>query len=264
MEGAVECKEAGMLVHSYFDGELDARLAGELEAHALGCRSCAEELAGLERLRRLIRDEAPAFRAPPALRERLESEIARRGRRGDLPQPDRRRWLAIAASLAITAVGSSVITRWMVGAPERHAAGGGLTGDLVSSHLRALAASSPVDVVSTDQHIVKPWFNGRIGVAPPVVDLAERGFPLAGGRIDYVGGRRVAVVVYTRRRHVIDVFVLPEEHDTEASGTSHAESLASDGYTLLRRRWAGLTLWLVSDLNPAELGQFADWLTAGW
>lgn len=257
----MECKEAGMLVHSYFDGELDPRLAGEVEAHALNCRSCAEELAGLERLRRLIRAEAPAFRAPPALSERLENEIARRGRRGDLPQSDRRRWLAIAASLAVTAVGSSVITRWMVGAPEWQPAGGGLTGDLISSHLRALAATSPVDVVSTDQHTVKPWFNGRIGVAPPVVDLAERGFPLAGGRIDYVGGRRVAVVVYTRRQHVIDVFALPEE--AEASEVSRAESLSRDGYTLLCRRWAGLTLWLVSDLNPAELGQFADWLTAG-
>ena len=259
----MECKEAGMLVHSYFDGELDTRLAGELEAHALGCRSCAEELAELGRLRRLIRDEVPVFRAPPALRERLENEIGRQGRRGVLAQPDRRRWLAIAASLAVTAVGSSLVTRWKISAPEWQPTGGGLTSDLVSSHLRALAAPSPVDVVSTDQHTVKPWFNGRIGVAPPVADLAERGFPLAGGRIDYVGGRRVAVVVYTRRRHVIDVFVLSDEHDPEGSEVAHAKLSASDGYTLLRRRWAGLTLWFVSDLNTAELGQFADWLTAG-
>jgi anti-sigma factor (TIGR02949 family) len=142
---------------------------------------------------------------------------------------------------------------------QRAAAPSGLVDELVSSHVRAQISGRDIDVISSDQHTVKPWFNGRIDYAPPVVDLASSGFPLAGGRLDYVGHRRVAVLTYTHRKHVIDVYVFP---DTDPAGGKPGPSLSSDGYSVARWRDAGMMWWAVTDASPESLTQLEAALRA--
>lgn len=131
--------------------------------------------------------------------------------------------------------------------------------ELVESHVRAQLSGHDIDVVSSDQHTVKPWFNGRLDYAPPVEDLADAGFALTGGRLDYVGHHRVAVLVYRYRKHVIDVYVMP---DRDGGALSEPASLMSDGYALVRWRGQGMLWWAVSDAEPAVLEQLHAALAA--
>jgi len=142
---------------------------------------------------------------------------------------------------------------------QRAAAPSGLVDELVSSHVRAQISGRDIDVISSDQHTVKPWFNGRIDYAPPVVDLASSGFPLAGGRLDYVGHRRVAVLTYTHRKHVIDVYVFP---DNDPAAGKPGPSLSSDGYSVARWRDAGMMWWAVTDASSESLTQLEAALRA--
>ena len=121
--------------------------------------------------------------------------------------------------------------------------------EIVAGHVRSLLANHLTDVATSNQHVVKPWFNGRIDFSPPVVDLAATGFPLVGGRVDYIGGRVVAALVYRRSGHAINLFVWPAE--TPPEGPSQ-----HDGYNLLRWSAGGLAYWAISDLNPEELRDF--------
>ncbi|MFC0397205.1 anti-sigma factor family protein [Paraburkholderia rhizosphaerae] len=157
-------------------------------------------------------------------------------------------WRGGALALAVcAAVAAGVLyTQQRVVAPS------GLVDELVSSHVRAQISGRDIDVISSDQHTVKPWFNGRIDYAPPVVDLKSSGFALAGGRLDYVGHRRVAVLTYMHAKHVIDVYVFP---DNDPAAGKPGPSLSSDGYSLARWRDAGMMWWAVTDAAPESLTQ---------
>ncbi|GAB2880213.1 zf-HC2 domain-containing protein [Paraburkholderia jirisanensis] len=157
-------------------------------------------------------------------------------------------WRGGALALAICAALAAGVTVMQ----QRAAAPAGLVDQLVSSHVRAQVSGRDIDVISSDQHTVKPWFNGRIDYAPPVVDLASSGFPLAGGRLDYVGHQRVAVLTYTHRKHVIDVYVFP---DNDPAAGKPGPSLSSDGYAVARWRDAGMMWWAVTDAAPEALTQ---------
>jgi anti-sigma factor RsiW len=130
--------------------------------------------------------------------------------------------------------------------------------EIVASHVRALLSQHPIDVISTDQHTVKPWFNGRIDYAPPVVDLTDKGFPLSGGRLDYVGGRTVAVLVYHTDKHPIDLYVFPSKDKAAAAPTV----TASDGYAIARWRRGGMTYWAITDAQASHLRVFIEALQA--
>ncbi len=237
---------------AYLDGELAAADARELEAHLAQCPECARFRDGRLELHAAITARVPVFPAPDALRDRVRAAV-RTAARAQAPRRFSARgvWrpLAIAASLAVVAAGS-----WRL-ALER-AAGETLAGDVLASHIRSLMPGHLTDVPSSDQHTVKPWFNGKLDFSPPVYDFAGRGYPLLGGRLDYVDGRAVAALAYGRRQHLINVFLWPAARGPAAVASTRTRQ----GYHLLHWATPDYTYWVVSDLGLPELGDFAGLL----
>ena len=234
---------------AYLDGELATVDARELEAHVAQCPECARFRQERLELRAAIRARVPAFEAPDALRERVRTAVragARARASGRVGAPVVWRSLALAASLAVVALGG-----WRLGL--RRAAGETLADDVLTSHIRSLMPGHLADVPSSDQHTVKPWFNGKLDFSPPVYDFSGRGYPLLGGRLDYVDGRTVAALVYGRRQHLINVFLWPAGRGAAAVPSTRTRQ----GYHLLHWATADYTYWVVSDLGLPELGDFA-------
>lgn len=248
------CAESALL-HALFDGELDAANALRCEAHVAECAACRAELGRLVGIRALLADGV-AWRAPDALRMRIRDALAREERAagaGRAPGPGwtarlreaARSWAVLPGGVALAA---SLALAVLVTRPEETT---DLSKQLVAGHVRSLLANHLTDVQTSDQHTVKPWFSGKIDFAPPVVDLSDRGFPLVGGRLDYIGDRVVAALIYRRHKHVINLFSWPSDGRVPRSG-------AMDGYNILGWQQAGLTFWAVSDLNAVELKEFQD------
>jgi len=247
----MDCTEAQALRHAYLDGEIDPAETPALEAHLRGCADCAALFRADRELSAALKLDVPRYEAPELLRARIRGTLARRtGRRfGELRllgvgwNP-----VAIAASLALAMVASSAVTSSvMSGAQEDQVAQ-----EVVASHIRSLMADHLTDVKSSDQHTVKPWFNGKLDLSPPVVDLAAAGFPLVGGRLDYLDRHPVAALVYRHQQHVINVLV-----SAETKGDAAPATLVQHGYNVLHFARGGMNYWVVSDLNPVELRDFA-------
>jgi anti-sigma factor RsiW len=239
------CDEAEILVHALIDGELDAGHAREVEAHIATCPRCTAELAAVSEMHKAIASADLRYRAPPALRRRIEAS---------LPQaraPSRR---AVLRGFAMGSAVSAIAATGLVAIVLRNDDEARITSEIVSAHLRSLQAGHLTDVVSTDQHTVKPWFNGRLDVAPPVIDLTALGFTLIGGRLDYIDARPVGAVVYRRRLHVINLFVA----QTASTETRAARTETFQGFNV--RSWSegGLNYWAVSDIAADELAEFSD------
>lgn len=233
------CVDQELLLGGLVDGELDAANTALVEAHVARCDGCREELERLQATRALLQADGVRYRAPEALLARIEAlpELSERARPRRVPG-----WLAPAVGGALAA---SIAMVGFVG-PSSTAA---VDGELVSSHVRSLQPGHLTDVQTTNQHIVKPWFNGRIDFSPPVPELADAGFPLIGGRLDSIDGKTVPAIVYKRRLHTVNVFVWP-------SGEGGERSFAKDGFTV--REWTrnGLRFAAVSDIPADELAQF--------
>src|SRR5215472_572186 len=267
-------------MHGYLDGELDLVRSLEIEEHLKTCPDCAQELWNQQALRKAFRSANLYERAPGGMAEHVRGAIARAGamegreeanaearaqvRVENHPEAKKkpipfltmkratRNWLAVAAAVLITFAVS-----WRI-APEVANRGNSdlLTQELVTSHIRSLQPDHLFDVKSTDQHTVKPWFNGRLDFSPPVRDLSDEGYPLVGGRLDYVDHRAVAALVYQRRQHLINVFIWPE-----AKGTEEALKTRSvQGYNMIPWASGGMYQCAVSDLNSGELEQFTELL----
>jgi len=239
------CKSALSLIEAYIDGELDAAQAAEVRRHLDECLDCAVAHQRLTRLSADLRTLAPRYIAPEDLRNRIMQSVGRQ----PVAIPRRRAitsW-AIAATvlLAISAGWNAMLLQ------PRKTAGDAVAQEIVSSHVRSLIGDHLLDVPSTDQHNVKPWFNGRLDYAPDVKDFAAEGFALIGGRVDYLDRRPVAALVYKRRQHVINLFVWP-------STSALAAPDAVSGFNLVVWNQAGMQYCAISDLNEAELRQFAD------
>jgi anti-sigma factor RsiW len=236
--------EMTLLLHAYVDGELDPANALAIEQRLAADPALAAELARIEALRQALRERLPREAPSPGLRSRIESAL--RLQRAAAPS-----WRALAASVALFLLVASSAT-WLLIGPDRSAS----TADaVVDAHIRALIAPQSTDVLSSDRQTVKPWFSGRIAQAPRVVDLAGAGFPLAGGRIDVIGRSPAATIVYRRRQHVISVTA------TAAPGRAKTEPVRTSvagGYSLVTWSDNGFAYWAVSDLNGAELEQFAE------
>ena len=249
----MDCTQAQQLRHAYLDGEIDPGETPALEAHLRSCADCARLFRSERELSAAIKLQVPRLKAPDLLRARIGRELARADA-GNRRFRDLRLlgvgWnpLAIAASLALAMVASSAVTSSVLsGAQEDRVAQ-----EVVASHIRSLMADHLTDVKSTDQHTVKPWFNGKLDLSPPVVDLAASGFPLIGGRLDYLDRHPVAALVYGHQKHVINVLV-----SAEAKRDAAPTAMVEHGYNVLNFARGGMTYWIVSDLNPSELRDFA-------
>lgn len=235
--------DSGVLLHAYIDGELAPVDALAMEQRIAADPTLAAKRNKLLALRNLIDEHLPRETISSEFRAQIERSI---GLRRETAQPS---WRAMAASIALVAIVSSGST-WLLIGPQHSRS----TEDaIVADHIRALMAPQPADVASTDQHTVKPWFNGRVPQAPRVIDLATAGFPLIGGRIDVVGRNPVPTLVYRIRKHVISLTAIP------APGTQNAEPALStnDGYNIVRWFADGVSYWAISDVTPTDLEEFA-------
>ena len=242
------CDEAEILLHALIDGELDAGHAREVEDHIAGCPRCATQLAAYREMSKTIAEADLHFAAPAALRQRIEAALP-------LPQiqavPSRRAVLrGFAMGSAVSAIAASGLVAIVLRGDDEQR----IMSEVVAAHLRSLQAGHLTDVISTDQHTVKPWFNGKLDVAPPVVDLTAQGFTLIGGRLDYVDTRPIGAVVYRRRSHVINLFVA----QTASTERRAAKTETIQGFNI--RRWSerGLNYWAVSDIAADELSDFGE------
>ena len=254
------CSEWELMLHGFVDNELDAAHSLQIERHVATCPHCAQQLESLKTLKQRIAQPGVHWRTPDHVRAQVlaavAQEAAMQARAPANQQAARgfnllefvRRWLFVPSLAALAA------SLFLVVGPMNDRSS--VSDEVVASHVRSLLVNHLTDVATSDQHTVKPWFNGKIDFAPPVVDLVREGFPLAGGRVDYIGGRVVAALVYKRQSHVINLFVWPASSD--ATATTVRSATSRDGYNLENWRAGGLNFWAVSDGNADDLARFRD------
>jgi anti-sigma factor RsiW len=238
------CDRAGSVVHGYFDNELDAVGAAELERHLQQCSECVYALEDLESLRSSMGRAQLYERAPAPLRNKILASLGAELPVAAFPSATVWRWLAVAAAILLATYAS-----WRVTSRDRS---GNyetvLAAEIVDAHLRSLQPGHLTDVISTDQHTVKPWFDGKLDFSPPVQDFGDQGFPLQGGRIDVVHGQTVAALVYVRRKHFVNVFIWPADEKNRAPGSG-----SQLGYQWMEWRKGGMEFCAVSDAPLSAL-----------
>jgi anti-sigma factor RsiW len=265
----MNCEETTKLMDGYLDGELDPITSQAIEQHLRECHNCDQAYKTQRSLIRAIGNATPYYKAPSELRERIQSSLRkettehplRNGVRGAQVQFHKRQpaprsilseipwnWLGLAAALVLAAT----IIFNIVPRLQRPGADQFLATQLIASHVRSLMANHLTDVASSDQHTVKPWLDTKLDFAPPVVDLSEKGFPLVGGRLDYLDNRPVAALIFQRRKHFINLFVWPAGADAARS----TKAMTREGYQLLHWKDSDFNYWAVSDVNEKELQEF--------
>lgn len=240
----MNCAEIYPLLHACVDGELDLVRSLEVEQHLKSCARCAAERKSIQSLRDALRQNDLAYRAPDSLRKEIR-KMARASVEEDRPRGNPWIWKLIAAGATAFAVLAILLRPAGISEHDQ------LLNEAVASHVRSLQASHLTDVASSDQHIVKPWFNGKLDFAPDVKDFAAQGFPLVGGRLDYLNGRTVAALVYRHNKHFINVFVWPSAKAMKSTTEN------DHGYSVINLGADGFHYCLVSDLNATELNELA-------
>jgi anti-sigma factor RsiW len=261
------CDDAEILLHALIDGELDAGHARDVEGHVATCAACAEKLKAFRAMRATLAEANLKETAPADLRSRIEATLAVPA----MPVPEQRRpspaplrptaqksWRTFFSGFATGGVLSAAVAASLIFAVVRTDQNRQLAGEVVSAHLRSLQAGHLTDVETSDQHTVKPWFNGKLDVAPPVIDLTAQGFTLIGGRLDYINGQPVASIVYRRRKHVINLFVAQQL----GAAIRDAKDTSVQGFNVRHWREEGLDFWAVSDIEASELDEFGQKVAA--
>ena len=248
----MDCTEAGGMIDAYLDGELSAADTQALEQHLAGCANCRILLDRARALRDGIRVEAQRFTAPAHLEARIRSSLG-------LGEPDKRvssrsrfamgwRPMALAASWLIAVLAGGALDHFYGAGDEEDR----VSGEVVAADIRSLLADHLTDIASTDPQMVKPWFGGKLSFAPPVADLTAGGYPLVGGRLDYLHERQVAALVYSHGQHAINVFIWPE------AGAKPPELRSQQGYAVGYFKQGGMEYWIVSDADPAIVKDFCN------
>jgi anti-sigma factor (TIGR02949 family) len=244
----VTCELTQSRLHAYFDGEMDAIGAAEFERHLEACPDCETRLAAEDNLRASLAGAQLYERAPESLRKKLQISLPKAATPPPVPRSraESWRWLAIAATVVLaTLLGWQYLQNL-----NRYAQRQAMAAVIVDAHLRSLQPGHLEDVISTDQHTVKPWFDGKIDFAPPVRDFANDGFPLMGGRLDVIDGRTVAALVYGRRKHIVNVFVAKTQPGDSLNGSGELQ-----GYHWVAWQQNDFTFTAVSDTAFADLDQ---------
>ena len=250
----MECENV-LLVQAEFDGELDAAEALRAAQHRQNCAACRDAYAQLSATHSLLRESAPRYQAPESLRRAIRSGLnVTKMVATPPPARPRRPWWRDGLSFGVGAALAACLMLYVVSPGEQS-----LLDQVVASHVRALQPGHLEDVVSTDQHTVKPWFDGRIDFAPPVKDLAAKQFPLLGGRLDYVNDRPVAALIYGSDKHIINLYVWPIGKDG-GNGQPMPHAASRNGYNTVHWSDNGMDFWAVSDLEAQKLNAFVrDW-----
>ena len=250
----MNCQEMTELIHGYLDKELDLVRSLEAERHLKECPACLRRYQEQQALRKVIADRALYFEAPQELRRRVQTSV-RKASQGEA-SPERRHWDLSSFWLRVLAPAAVAVLVLVLALPlvTQRSAESRLAQEVVSAHLRSLLANHLTDVASTDQHTVKPWFNGKVAFSPPVTDLAAQGFPLVGGRLDVLEEQPVAALVYQRRKHFINLFIWPSSRSVNTA----EKSLAQRGYNLVHWAEGGMDYWAVSDVSRGDLQEFTQ------
>jgi anti-sigma factor RsiW len=241
----MSCDRAGTILHGYFDNELDAVGAASFERHLELCPNCVNALEALESLRSSMNIAQLYEKAPAELRKKILAGVGSPRPVTVFPARTVRQLLAVAAAILLV-----FYTGWRVTSVQRSNYETALAAEIIDAHLRSLQPGHLTDVVSSDQHTVKPWFDGKLDFSPPVRDFADRGFPLQGGRLDVVHGRAIAALVYGRRKHLVSAFIWPT---SEQNASPRAGS--RQGYQWIHWRKGGMEFCVVSDGAPSDLEQ---------
>jgi anti-sigma factor RsiW len=269
----MDCTQTQSLLHGYVDAELDPASVMAVDQHLQSCMACKKLYAQCSPLRSAVRQHASYYAAPAALRERIRAKI---GTPAIVPSPktdkhrpqwfqlgrwlqlgtasastavkDRSRWLQLGTAVAATAAVTWMAALQLHGPSPDEA----ISEQVVAGYARSVLSSHITDVATSDRHTVKPWLSGKLDFSPPVMDLAAAGFPLVGGRLDYLDNRPVAALVYRHRQHLINLFVWPYSKSDKPA----MQTLSKHGYHLLHWTDAGMTYWAISDVDPADLKTF--------
>ena len=253
----MNCEECHDYIDAYFDNELDVATTILVQQHLRDCIKCRELLESRRAVGALLGSPEIRFEVPDSLPAKIQSGLRtattgakeeRSGRRSVIP------WFSVPLALAAAFTVVLGLVFLNQGGMLDRSRGNALVEEVISSHVRSLLATHLLDVPSTDQHTVKPWFDGKLKFAPPVQDFADHGFRLIGGRLDYVYGREAAALVYQRNKHVINLFIWPSESGRNAA----AQGFAKEGYNVLHWTRDGFEFWAVSDVNTGDLRAFAD------
>jgi mycothiol system anti-sigma-R factor len=265
----VNCEEIKNLMDAYLDAELDPVTSQKVEQHLRDCRKCEQAYEVETAMAHAISQAVPYYKAPLELRERIQVSLREaigvstsRGAAGVGPLPGRRpeavrrgvfidmpwNWLALAAAIAVAAIVASIFLPRL----SQPGADQFLATQLIANHVRSLMADHLTDVASSDQHTVKPWLDTKLDFAAPVLDLSGDGFPLIGGRLDYLDNHSVAALVYQRRKHFINLFIWP----TTSKDSKEQKMVEREGYHLVHWADGDFTYWAVSDVSVGDLQNF--------
>jgi Predicted transmembrane transcriptional regulator (anti-sigma factor) len=248
----LSCQTTQEFIHAYVDGELDLARSLEVEQHMEQCEVCAIAYRNQTALRSALKDSSLYHSAPAGLEKRIRSSLRREAKSEAGQRWSGWRWLTAGAALAFVFLMAFVIWRAVPGL--RPSGDELLAQEIVSNHVRSLQLEGHrTDVISSDQHTVKPWFDGKLDFAPPVKDFSSQGFPLIGGRLEYLNNRAVAALIYQRQKHYINLYIWPAEQSSAASEVATKRQ----GYNLLHWTNSTMNYWAVSDLNGVELHEFA-------
>jgi anti-sigma factor RsiW len=248
----MNCEQIKGLKNAYADREIDLVRSTEIDQHLKACPACSKAYENIRTLSSAIKSAELYFPAPAQLKRRIHKSL-----RGEAEIPAREsfnwsQWL----KWLIPVAGTALIALFLAATLLVRSADNRLEQEVTASHVRSLMVSHLNDVASSDQHTVKPWFDGKVDFAPPVSDLAQHGFPLVGGRLDYLDGRPVAALVYQRNKHFINLFIWP----TKGRSSATQKPGVRQGYNLIHWSDSAMAYWAVSDLNPRELSEFVEFI----
>jgi mycothiol system anti-sigma-R factor len=248
----VSCDYTRTVLHGYLDGELDATRSADFERHLEGCRECTIALGSEESLRLSLQRSGLYESAPTSLRKRIRADLDAATASPAAIRIPAWRWLAVAATILVVA--SVSWFAWQRRTNDSSSTTPFTAAEMIDAHVRSLQPGHLTDVASTDQHTVKPWFDGKLAFIPPVKDFSDEGFPLIGARLDVLGGQNVAALVYTRRKHIINVFVMPTK---EPDSSIHEPGLRQ-GYQWRHWRRQGMEYCAVSDVSDSDIYELAQ------